>query len=124
MKRELRFEGSKGVAVLPVVFNSGASYSCIHPDFAQGLEVFTPLPYPIDFVIAKKGEKVRAEHAIRVNFYIDDFRLSDEFMVIPDLPKEKGVIIGAATMQKWRIKLDFEKDEIFVDPRAKELWLI
>jgi hypothetical protein len=82
-----------------------------------------PLPRPKTLSTAEEGRSVKAEHCVRLDFYIDDFCLSDEFMVISNLSK-KGVIIGAATMQKWRIKLDFEKDEIFVDPRAKELWLI
>ena len=44
---------------------------------------------------------------------MDDFLLSDEFLVIPGLREE--AIIGAATMQKWRIKLDFEHDVVIVE---------
>jgi len=35
-----------------------------------------------------------------------------------------GVIIGAATLQKWRLKLDFERDEVIIDPRVTKLWLL
>ena len=35
-----------------------------------------------------------------------------------------GVIIGAATLQKWRLKLDFERDEIIIDPKVTKLWLL
>jgi len=31
------------------------------------------------------------------------------------------VIIGASTMQKWRFKLDFEREEIIIDPRVSGL---
>ena len=31
------------------------------------------------------------------------------------------VIIGAATMQKWRIKLDFEHEQVIVDPSLAKL---
>jgi len=34
------------------------------------------------------------------------------------------VIIGVATLQKWRLKLDFERDEIIIDPRVTKLWLL
>jgi hypothetical protein len=34
------------------------------------------------------------------------------------------IIIGAATMQKWRIKLDFEHDTVWVDPKVAKMQLI
>ena len=54
-------------------------------------------------------------------FYINDIRMSDEFMVVPNLSEE--AIIGATTMQKWRIKLDFEHDKAHVDPKMARLQL-
>ncbi len=54
--------------------------------------------------------------------YLKNFRFSDEFMLIPDLSEE--VIIGAATLQKWRLKLDFESDDILIDPRVTKLRLL
>jgi len=35
-----------------------------------------------------------------------------------------GVIIGVKTLQAWRLKLDFEHDEIIIDPRVTKLWLL
>jgi len=34
------------------------------------------------------------------------------------------IIIGVSTLQKWRLKLDFEKDEIIIDLRVAKLWLL
>jgi hypothetical protein len=34
------------------------------------------------------------------------------------------LLSGVATTQKWRIKLDFEKDDIVIDPKVTKLWLI
>ncbi|MBK8737744.1 MAG: hypothetical protein IPL98_18230 [Saprospiraceae bacterium] len=48
--------------------------------------------------------------------------LSDESLVVHGLSEE--VIIGATTMQKWRIKLDFEHDTVVVDPSVSKLQLI
>lgn len=53
---------------------------------------------------------------------MDDVLLSDEFLVIPNLNEE--VIIGAAPMQKWLIKLDFEHDKAIVHPKVAKLQLI
>ena len=46
-------------------------------------------------------------------------RLSDEFLVIPDLSEE--VIIGVNTLQKWRIKLDFELERPVIEERIAKL---
>ena len=43
-------------------------------------------------------------------------------MVIPGLLEQ--LIIGAKTMQTWRFKLDFEADEVIIDPRVTRLRLL
>lgn len=42
--------------------------------------------------------------------------------MVPNLSEE--AIIGAATLQKWRIKLNFEDDIVEVDPEVAKLQLI
>ncbi len=37
---------------------------------------------------------------------------------------ELMIYFGAATLQKWRIKLDFEHDQVIVDPKDAKLQLI
>jgi len=36
----------------------------------------------------------------------------------------EDLIIGAGTLQKWRIKLDLENDDVLIDPHVAELKLI
>jgi len=43
-------------------------------------------------------------------------------MIIPGLSEE--AIIGAKTMQAWRFKLDYENDEVIIDPRVTKLRLL
>lgn len=64
----------------------------------------------------------RISHSTRLDLYLNGFRLTDEFMIVPGLSEE--AIIGATTLQKWKIKLDFEHDEVIVDPRVAKLKLI
>ena len=61
-------------------------------------------------------------HRVSLDFYMDDVLLSDEFLIILGLSED--AIIGAATMQKWRIKLDFEHDKAIVDPKVAKMQLI
>ena len=121
IQKEIKLVGSKGEKKVEAIFDSGATYSCIKPELAEELEIVLPLPEPMEFGTAKEGERLIAKEVIRLNFYIDGYRFSDEFMLIPDLSEE--VIIGASTLQKWRIKLNFETDEVIIDPRVTKLRL-
>ncbi len=122
LERDLTFRGSKGAAQLRALFDSGATYSCIHPDLVNVLAPIDPLTEPIPLETASAGTYVHVEHRALLEFFLDNLRLSDEFMVVPGLSEQ--VIIGATTMQKWKIKLDFEHDQVIVDPRAAKLKLL
>jgi predicted aspartyl protease len=118
----LRFEGSKGEKVLYALFDSGANLSCINEEFAEEITELIPFLHPRKLATASEHHFIEITDAIRADFYFEDIQLSDEFLVVPQLSEE--VIIGAATMQKWRIKLDFETDTVIVDPKVAKLQLI
>lgn len=122
IKMPLRFEGSKGEKVLYALFDSGANLSCINEEFASEITDLIPFMHPRRLATASDQHFIEIENAIRTDFYLNDVHLSDEFLVVPNLSEE--VIIGASTMQKWRIKLDFEHDTVFVDPKVAKLQLI
>ena len=122
IQKNIRLEGIKGIQEIPALFDSGTTYSCINPNTARQLEQVLCLPVPMSFGTAKNGDTLQASEVVRLNFYIEGYRFSDEFMLIPELSEQ--VIIGAATLQKWRMKLDFETDEVIVDPRVTKLRLL
>lgn len=119
IQKPIRLAGSKGSEEVVAIFDSGSTYSCIQPELAKKLEIVLPLPEPMDFSPAKEGEMVTATERVSLNFYFDGYRFSDEFMLIPKL--SEPVIIGATTLQKWQMKLDFEADEVIIDPRVTKL---
>ena len=122
IEKEIKLVGSKGEHELAGLFDSGATYSCIDQDLARELETIIPLPSPLSVETAEEGRTVKVKEAVRLDFHLDGYRFSDEFMVIPDL--SSPVIIGAKTMQAWRFKLDFEADEVIIDPRVTRLRLL
>lgn len=122
IQKPIRLVGSKGSQEEVALFDSGATYSCIQPELARKLEITVPLPEPMDFGTAKGGETLSATERVSLNFYLDGYRFSDEFMLIPGL--SQPVIIGAKTMQGWRMKLDLEADAVIIDPRVTHLWLL
>lgn len=117
----LRFEGSIGEKTVYALFDSGATFSCLRPDIASLIEEAKPLRRPMEVATASEGHYVKINEALRADFYFGDIRLSDEFMVVPGLSEEG--IIGVNTLQKWRIKLDFEHDTVIVDPKVSKLIL-
>ncbi|MBL7075237.1 retroviral-like aspartic protease [candidate division KSB1 bacterium] len=120
--KKLKLAGSKGEKELEGLFDSGATYSCIERRLAKSLGILERIPIPLEFETAEKKRKIGAKERVSLDFYLDGYRFSDEFMVIPDLSED--VIIGTATMQKWRFKLDFEHEEVIIDPRVTRLRLL
>ena len=121
IKQPILFEGSKGEKNLYTLFDSGANLSCINPDFVKELEVPTSLGKVRSVATAAEGHVIEVKYRILLDFYLNDVLLSDEFLLVPGLSEE--AIIGAATMQKWRIKLDFEHDTVHVDPKVAKMEL-
>ncbi len=108
--KRIRIVGAFDEEQVDALFDSGATYSCIRPDLACRLGETEPLREPMDFGTAKEGETVRATESITLSSYIGEYYFYDEFIIIPGLSEQ--VIIGAATLQKWRMILDFERDEV------------
>jgi hypothetical protein len=122
LKLPLLYVGSKGEKVLYTLFDSGANLSCINPDYLSGIELPVQLGRIRKLATASEGHYIGIKEAIRLDFYLDDVLLSDEFLLVPNLSEE--AIIGAATLKKWRIKLDFEHDKVIVDPKVAKLQLV
>ncbi|TAF72213.1 MAG: retroviral-like aspartic protease [Bacteroidetes bacterium] len=122
IKNPLLFVGSKGEKHLYTLFDSGANLSCISPDYVDDLEIPVSLGRVRRIATASEGHFIEVEYRVTLDFYMGDVLLSDEFLVVPGLSEE--AIIGAATMQKWRIKLDFEHDKATVDPKVARMQLI
>jgi|HubBroStandDraft_6_1064221.scaffolds.fasta_scaffold1018121_1 predicted aspartyl protease len=115
LKLPIRFEGSTGDKVRYTLFDSGPTFSCIHPDFIKDIQPTNKIRNPIEVATASEGIYLKISKRMTPDFYINAIRMSDEFMVVPNLSEE--AIIGATTLQKWRIKLDFEHDTVIIDPK-------
>jgi hypothetical protein len=122
LKLPILYVGSKGEKHMYTLFDSGANLSCINPAIIEDIETRIPLGRIRRLATASEGHYIEIKEVIRLDFYIHDVLLSDEFLLVPGLSEE--AIIGVATMQKWRIKLDFEYDRVIVDPKVAKLQLI
>ena len=132
--KEIELVGSKGREKVIGLFDSGATYSCIKRELAEKLGVIEILPEPIEFETAKEGENVETKEHMSLIFYLNGYRFSDEFMVLPELShslqgmerqrRSERLIIGAKTMQAWRLKLDFEHEDVIIDPGVTRIRLL
>jgi len=122
IKLSLLFVGSDGEQKLSSSFDGRANLSRIHPRFLNALGSAHALGRTRQIDIMNDGHFSEIKEVIALDFYINDVLLSDEFLVVPGLPEE--VVIGDATLRKWRIKLDFENEKVFVDPKVSIMQLI
>jgi predicted aspartyl protease len=120
--KQVRLRGDKGQVELDGMFDTGATYSVIRKDIAEQIATVIPLDEPIVLRTAEQGRQLTVTHRVVLTIWLNGYRLSDEFLVLEEL--SRPVLIGAATMQKWRIRLDMANEEVIVDPTATELWLL
>ena len=119
--KKLRVAGDKGERRVQVLFDSGAGASFIRRDVAERIATTLKLPSPKTFTLGDGVGRLRVNETAILYLYIEGVEISDNFIVAPRLADE--VIMGANTMQKWRIKLDLEDERVIIDKRMARLLL-
>ena len=119
--KKLRVAGDKGERRLKVLFDTGAGASFIRRDSADRIVTTLRLPSPRTFTLGDGVGRLRVNETAILYVYIEGVEISDNFIVAPRLADE--VIIGANTLQKWRIKLDLERERVIIDKRMARLLL-
>jgi hypothetical protein len=119
--KDIEIAGDKGRRKIHTLFDSGATYSFIRKTIAEEIATLLKYPAPKVFTLGNKSQ-MEATHRTAFEIIIDGLTISDEVVVADELAED--FIIGASTMQKWRIKLDMEKEEVIIDPNVTELKLI
>lgn len=116
----LRMQGELGEREVNTLFDTGASQSLIRRGIAQEIATISKSTRRLRFQTAS-GILETAE-AIISTIWIDGHPLLWFFIVAPELPEE--LILGADFFQRWKIRLDPEREEITIDPSALELKLL
>jgi hypothetical protein len=123
LEHEITLIGTKGKAHCRALFDSGASYSIVRREIAERIGRIEPFPNPEDWIFetARAGDCVHAAGNLILEFRFDDSeaRFSDEFVVFDELSEE--LIVGAKTMQAWKITLDFAEERVNYRKTAQRL---
>ncbi|MBI4706290.1 MAG: retroviral-like aspartic protease [Deltaproteobacteria bacterium] len=122
IEKAVELIGPKASETVVMLFDSGASVSCVDRELACRLGTPVPLPRPRRFGLAEAGREIVVSDSLHLDFHFKGLELFDDFFVVPDLAEQ--AIIGTKTMQAWRMKLDFEQDDVIVDPRVARLRLV
>ena len=116
--KRLRVAGDKGERRLEVLFDTGAGASFIRRDVVERIATTLELP---SYTLGDGVGRLRVNETAVLYVYIQRVEISDNFIVSPRLADE--VIIGASTMQKWRLKLDLENERVIIDKKMARLLL-
>ncbi|MEW6481745.1 MAG: retropepsin-like aspartic protease [bacterium] len=120
--KKLKVMGDKGEREVNCLFDSGASVSFIRKDIQETLATPFSLLESISFQLGDGKGRVEANEEVLLWIKLPEGKIFDHVVIVPQLAEE--MIIGAKTLQFYKIKLDFEHDDIIVDKKALELKLI
>ena len=123
LEHEVTVIGTRGRARCKALFDSGASYSIVRREIAERIGQIQALPTPEDWIFetARAGDYVQAAGKVIVDFRFDDSEahFSGEFVVCDELSEE--LIVGAKTMQAWKISLDLAAERVDYRKTAQRL---
>jgi hypothetical protein len=121
IQKTILLKGAVGEVNVHALFDSGASYSCVSRTVAESVAHLEPLAEPMEFETAEVGNILEAHYRVSVDFYFEDTsrRFTDELIVIDTLSED--LIIGAKTMQAWKINLNFDTEEVLYDKKTHKL---
>jgi len=114
-----RLRGDRGTREVKVLFDTGASQCFVRRDIAHA--VATPGRAPFALAFETATGRVETDQVIFAVVAVDGHELFWTFHVIADLTEE--LILGADFFQRWKIRLDPEREAVSVDPSALRLKL-
>ena len=114
--KEYTVIGSRRSDIVRVLYDTGAGASFVRRDIAEPFGEFAATPMPLQFMMADAQEGFTVDQVIPLIVDVDGTQLMYHFYVADDLAEE--LIIGADMMQKWKISLDLDNEDVAIDPRA------
>lgn len=119
--KEIEIQGDKGKVPVKALFDTGSSNSLIKREIADKIATILKLPTPKEFLLGDGEGRIKAEESIVIDIFIKDVVVFYYAIVVDKLAEE--FIIGADMMQRWKIKLDLEKEDVIIDEKALVLRL-
>jgi len=122
IKKSLDVEGNVGSVPIEVIFDSAASVSLIRRELAEKISTITSGVGKIRLTLGDGEGAVESDEVIYFRILVHEIPAPDMAYVVDKLAVP--FIIGAKTLQSWRAILDFEKDDVVVDPGLADMMLL
>jgi len=120
--KELEIKGDLGERKASVLFDTGASVSFIRRDIVEDVATRIKLPTSMKFKMGDGETFLEAKECCNIWISVNGCTIWDDVVVVDKLSEE--MIIGAKTLQGWRIKLDLENDKVIIDKKVTEMKLV
>jgi len=120
--KDIELIGDKGKRKLEALFDTGASRSFIKRRIAKEIATVIKLPHLYTFTLGDGAGKIESQEEVVLDMKIKGYSLLAHFIVIDRLARD--FIVGADTLQIWKIKLDPENEDVLIDKKALEMILV
>lgn len=117
--KELPIEGNRGQAVVRACFDTGCGVSLLRRDIAERVAQISSLPRSRAFGLADGRGTKETKEAVTVAVTLKEVNVDYTFYVVRDLSDE--MIIGADMLQRWKIRLDPESEDVNIDPAVTRI---
>ncbi|MDH7486480.1 MAG: retropepsin-like aspartic protease [Anaerolineae bacterium] len=114
--------GDRDRVQVQALFDTEASASFLRRDIAESVATFSRWPAPWKFVLGDGKNTIEAQDFVGVHITIKGVTVFFPLLVVDQIGEE--MIIGADMLQRWKIRLDPEKEEVFIDKKVTELKLM
>jgi len=114
--------GDRGRARIQALFDTGASASFVRRKVIEGVATISKWPSPRTFVLGDGKNAIQAQDFVAVDIVTQDVTVFHPLLVVDEIGED--MIVGADMLQRWKIRLDPEKEEVFIDKKVTELKLM
>jgi hypothetical protein len=121
--QQVEIIGDKGRRNIRALLDSGASDSVIRKDVAQNVATFIRLSEPLSFVLGDGRTTMKAEYFTGISFILKGYTFSAQRVLIVD-ELEEELILGVDVFQRWKLKLDFEREDVIIDKEMLKMRLV
>lgn len=119
IKKEVTISGFKGEERVTALFDSGSEVTIIKKEIAKKVVSILKLPTPASFTMADGSKGMETNNITVLSISINGATINYHVYVVDKLTDD--FIIGVDALQRWKIKLDFDKDEVSIDPQVLRL---
>lgn len=106
--------GNLGTAVVQACFDTGSGASFLRRGVAERVATAAPTPSPRVFATADGERRLEAREVVQLDVTIKGVTVPWTFYVVDRLSDD--MIIGHDMMQRWKIKVDPESEDVDIDP--------